>query len=987
MKTQTMKTLVLIDGHSLAYRMYYALEHTRMANSKKHPTWAVYGFFNALFALLKETQPDAIAISFDVSRITFRNDLYPEYKAHRDKMPDEMREQMQMIRTGVERLGIPIYELQNYEADDVIGTLAKKGAAEGWCVRILTGDQDSFQLVNDGGNGCAGKVEILIPGRSTREGLKIYDREAVHKKWRVWPEQVTDYKGLRGDTSDNIPGIPGVGEKTAVKLLSEYPTLEQLYDNLDQLPKNKLLEKLVNFQDQAFLSKKLATIDLETPIDVNFEDCHLVIPDLDALMAFFHECEFKQFIKQAPTVLAPFVNGDGESIQQVLALQGAEHVRAESPAAPVTQAALEKLAEGLKVPHTIVATTKQLQDMLQLLETTGVFALDIETSGLDVFNDTLVGIAISVAPGWFKTERRQAVNILRLEKYPDAFQSLALDAPDGDDTIRTFYIPVGHEDTHENKTDQLERDDVLAALTPLLTSPETVIIVHNAKFELNVFERLGIPFNGLVFDTMIASYVYLPETRHGLKSLGFEQFHYQMREITDLIGRGKKQIPFSRVAVMDACEYAACDSYVTLKLARRFLEVMNDDQLTLFYEIEMPLAHVLADMERTGVALDTGYLGELSKTLDTQLAQVEKTIHRLAGVEFNINSPKQVGEILFDRLGITPLRKTKGKTGYSTDVKVLEQLVDEHEIIGHILEYRQLFKLKSTYIDTLPTLINPATGRVHTSFNQTVTATGRLSSSSPNLQNIPIRTDLGRLIRKAFIPGHENRWVLISADYSQIELRLLAHFSEDKNLVEAFRNGEDIHRATAALVFGISKDAVSREMRYKAKAVNFGVIYGQTAHGLSQALKIPRAEAAEFIDRYFHQYKGVKRFIEEVKADAHKTGKVGTICNRVRDLSEGLKNSNRNIREFSERAAFNTPLQGSAADLMKVAMIRLNRALHETGLRSRMILQVHDELVLEAPDDELEHAVDLVKWAMELGQPLKVPLVVDIHTGPTWMES
>lgn len=984
------KSLVLIDGHSLAYRMYFALEHTRMQTSSNEPIWAVYGFFNAIFALLKNIKPDAIAMSFDVSSITFRNEMYSEYKAHREKMPDELRDQIDRIKEGIATLGIPIYELQNYEADDVIGTLSKQAAEDNWHVKILTGDQDSFQLVHDGGNGKAGAVEILIPDRSPRNGLKTYDTQAVFEKLGVYPDQVIDYKGLRGDTSDNIPGVPGVGPKTAVKFLTEYKTLENLYEHLDDLPKNKMLEKLVVNHEQAVLSKKLATIDRDAPIKVNLDDCHLVIPDVNKVIEFFEACEFKQFLKQAPTILAPFVEGEMPTVEVP---EKAPAKKASATGNTDLKDILEDVASPIDVKHHVVTSEVALKAVINEIKNAGVFAVDLETTGLDVFNDTIVGIAISVNEN-LSSKKRKAENILNLNAYPSSFPTLCQNKKDAKNSDKTTnaYIPVGHLDTNNGESiDQLPLETVIAALKPILEDENIIKIVHNAKFEQNMFESAGIHWQGLVFDTMIASYVYQPERKHGLKSLGFDMFKFTMTEIEELIGKGKKQIPFSEVPVEKASPYAVSDSFVTLKLAETFVDRMDEEQITLFYEVEMPLAHVLGEMERTGVALDLEYLKTLSKELDEKIETAQSKIYELAGEEFNVNSPKQVGEILFDKMGITPLRKTKGKTGYSTDVKVLEMLSDEHEIVDYILEYRQLFKLKSTYVDALPELVNSKTGRIHTSYNQTVTATGRLSSSAPNLQNIPIRSDLGRQIRRAFVPkkdaGEREGWSLLAADYSQIELRLLAHFSEDPNLVEAFKNGEDIHSATAALVFGLDKDKVTKALRYKAKAVNFGVIYGQTAHGLSQALKIPRAEAAEFIDRYFFKYKKVKGFIDSVKAQAHETGKVSTICGRTRNLSEGLNSSNRNIREFSERAAFNTPLQGSASDLMKVAMIRLQNALKDKNMESRLILQVHDEVVLEVPDNEKDAIQELVQWSMELAQPLKVPLVVDMSMGPTWMES
>ncbi len=987
-----MKTLVLIDGHSLAYRMHFALERTNMRTAEGVPSWAVYGFFNNLFALLKKIKPDAIAVSFDVSRITFRNALYPEYKAHRESMPDDMRSQMDLIRRGVELLGIPIYEKQNFEADDVIGTLACKAAKEGFWVQILTGDQDAFQLVDDldpdnPAQAHAGKIEVLIPPRMPREEMKTYDRQAVFDKWGVYPEQVIDFKGLKGDASDNIPGVPGVGDKTAVKLLTEYQTLENLYEHIHQLPANKLREKLETYKDQAFLSKELATINRQVPLDLAWEDCRLVIPDFEALTSFLTQMEFKSIIKQAPVLLAPFLNGhttsQSEGAESQMVENGAMIAAVEMPASG--DAALNGLAalttEPMQVDHTAVTRLSQLTELVKRIEQAQVFALDLETTGLDVHSDQLAGIAISVLDA-FELYQRPAENILHLEDYPQSFPAIRSKKTLATEPIANFYIPI----RAEGLETELTESQILEALKPVLTSETIAKLVHNAKFECNMFRQFGLPLQGLIFDTMIASYIDNPDRRHGLKSLSEEILGQSMTEIKALIGTGKKEKSFSEVPVALAAAYASCDTYATLSLAQYFLNRLDETQWTLFYEIEMPLAHVLAEIEWAGVSLDTPYLKKLSDELSDRLQILEREICGLAGCDFNLNSPKQVAEVLFEKMGIAASRKTKGKTGFSTDVKVLELLADEHEIVRKLLEYRQLFKLKSTYIDALPALINAKTHRLHTSFNQTVTATGRLSSSTPNLQNIPIRTELGRLIRQAFVPEQREGWSLLSADYSQIELRLLAHFSEDPHLLEAFQRGEDIHTATASLVFGMPIEKITKEQRYRAKTVNFGVVYGQSPFGLAQQLKIPQSEAAQFIQLYFSRYGKVKQCIDGIKAKAHQTGKVETLCGRTRDLSRDLQSSNRSVREFAERAAFNTPLQGSAADLMKVAMIRLHRKLLADGLKTRIILQVHDELVLEVPDAELEKVQLLVRWAMELGQPLRVPLEVDVYVGPSWME-
>lgn len=1002
------KQLVLIDGHSLAFRVYYGLERTGMSTSDGMPVWAVYGFCNALFSLLKKISPDAIAVTFDVGRETFRTEMYDQYKANRESMPEEMKVQMDTIREAVEVLGIPIYELPGYEADDVIGTLSRQAAEEGWKVDILTGDQDSFQLVEDD------KVEILVPARTPKDEMKRYTRQAVFEKMGVWPEQVTDFKGLKGDTSDNIPGVAGVGDKTAAKLLAEYETLEKLYEHLDEV-KGKLQDKLRDSEDIARLSKKLAIIDRQSPISADFSQCKLSVPNLEVLMAFLNKMEFKNFIKQAPQLLQDFLteaqlkeltggeskseggNGQSADITPQLSFSVKTVDEGQMPKTSTTVVKNEIPSFYLRIPHQLILTDEQLTVLVQNLKKAKVFALDIETTGLNIFEDSLVGISIAyygknyLDSNPWQLSQRKSTNLLNLAKYPESFSVLEpLDSLNqtNDDDIETVYIPIGHCHPDDVDTVQLSEQTVLTALKPLLEDSDLIKIAHNAKFEVNFFKKLQINWQGLVLDTMVASYVLDSGRKHGLKSLSQSEFQQQMQPITDLIGTGKKQIPFSEVIITEAREYAACDAFVTLKLAAKFMGALakNGTLATLFYEIEMPLALVLAQMERTGIGLDVPHLAKLSKELEAKLAVVEQDIWGLSGLPFNINSPKQVGDVLFGQLGIQPLKKTKGKTGYSTDAKVLEQLSEEHDIVAKILDYRQLFKLKSTYVDSLPTMVQAKTNRIHTSFNQTITATGRLSSSDPNLQNIPIRTDAGKLIRAAFIPGQPGQQKLYSADYSQIELRMLAHYSEDPNLIAAFNSGEDIHQATAALVFDVAKEDVTKEMRYKAKAVNFGVIYGQTPHGLSQQLKITRAEAAEFIERYFEQYPSVQAVIEQVQQEAKEHGFVTTIAGRVRDLSKELNSPVRNIREFAERAAFNTVLQGSAADLIKVAMIRVARTLEEENLQSRLLLQVHDEIVLEVPNNELEQVEELVTWAMSLNQPLKVPLVIDREIGDNWLE-
>jgi len=978
-----MKNLILIDGHSLAYRMYFALERTQMKTADQFPTWGVFGFFKTIFELLKMTEPDGMAIAFDVGRETFRTELYPAYKAHREKMPDALVQQMSKIREGVELLGIPIFELPNYEADDVIGTLARKAASEGVNVTILTGDQDAFQVIDP-----EARISLLVP--SFQGGLSRYDRQKVFEKWGVYPEQVTDFKGLKGDTSDNIPGVPGVGDKTAAKLLAQYQTLENVLANVEAISGKKLQENLTQYKEQAILSKLLATIRYDAPVEFTEDACHLRIPDIDDFLKFLADCEFRAFLNQYQTLLKPFLAHLTEvaedaphgqlrlgDLPQPSSVSGTEA----SPPVVLPQAgSVHDLLPHYVPAFRLIESEAELAAFLHKAQASGVLTLDIETSGLDFLTNQLAGVAMAWAPG-LQSVKVPAQNTLHLDPYPQSFLGLTV-SPEGLGEMDCVYVPLMHPDLDTSLT----TEQVLALLNPVLSSPDVVKVAHNAKFETNTFRHLGVTLAGPIFDTMVANYVYNPEARHGLKVVAHDILGHQMQEISDLIGSGKKQIPFTQVPVKDAAPYAACDAAVTLELATWYVQHLDNQALHLLYEVEFPLVSVLADMEYSGVSLDSEYLGTLSVELTSRLATLESEIYDLAGLTFNLNSPKQVGDVLFEHLKIPAKGMTPTKSGYSTNAKVLESLAPDYPVVQKLLDYRQLFKLKSTYIDTLPAMVSPVDKRLHASFNQTVTATGRLSSSDPNLQNIPIRSDIGRLIRQGFVPRDQQGFRIVSADYSQIELRLLAHFSEDPSLVSAFQSGEDIHAATAALVFGIPLERVSKTQRYQAKAVNFGIIYGQTAFGLANTLGIPPREASEFIERYFSRYPKVRVFIESTKAEARASGKVATLCGRVRDLSEGLGSTVRHIREFSERAAFNTPLQGSASDLMKVAMIRLNDAIYREGLQSRLILQVHDEIVVEMALAEKERVTELVHWAMELGQPLRVPLVIDLSEGPSWME-
>ncbi len=967
------KTLILIDGHALAYRMFFALERTRMQTANKQPTWAVYGFFKAIFDLLKKIQPDAIAVSFDCGRDTFRTESYSEYKANRQSMPDSLRDQMALLFEGVEALEIPIYKMPGFEADDVIGTVAEKAKALGHKSYILTGDRDSFQLVDK-----EGLIKVLIPQKGE---LIEYDWEKVHERMGVFPDKIIDLKGLSGDASDNIPGVKGIGDKTAIKLLDQFGDIEGIYKHLEEVKSKSQKTKLETDQEMAFKSKFLATINKEVPIDFDFEHTHLTMPNLEKITDYLRKVELFTFLKNLPFLLKPFNEGRIPDIPKtIMALKKVEVTPSQTSQQESQQTLLQpqllldfsqeiqvapvKEKQSQDYSSKIIDDEQSLASLISTLKEQSVFSLDTETTGLDTQKAALVGLSI----GWnpqitFDSKKIRIDNSLNAN-------------------TETVYIPVGH-----NEGKQIDLNIVLKALKPLFEDKNKHKVLQNAKYEINILKNYDIDLNGIALDTMIASYVKDPSRRHGLKSQALTYLKFEMQEIEELIGKGKSAITMNFVEIEKAADYACADAFATLELGRYHTEHFDDEQSFILYDIEMPLIPVLAYMERVGVNIDKNYLLKLSHQIQTSLTSIEKNIFEQSGCEFNVNSPKQVGEVLFEKLQLPAKGKTKTKTGYSTSAKVLELLAKDYSIAKYLLEQRHLAKIKSTYIDALPELISEKDGRIHTSYNQTITTTGRLSSSNPNLQNIPIRTEIGSKIRAAFTPQNQSENVILAADYSQIELRLLAHFSKDPALTEAFINGIDIHTATASKVFGLPIDAVTKDMRRKAKAVNFGIIYGQTSFGLSETIGITPKEAKEFIEKYFETYPKIKEYMEKSKEIAHQNGFVKTMYGRKRFFGEDLSSRNKMIREFAERAAINAPLQGTAADLIKLAMINLYDRLKSSNLKSKMTMQVHDELVLEVPKSELSEICKMVKSAMELDQPLSVPLVVDIEYGPNWMES
>lgn len=978
------KTVVLIDGHALAYRSYFALERTNMRNSQNVPTWAVYGFFKAFFDLLDHVQPDALAISFDVSRKSFRTEMFEDYKAHRPPMPDDMRTQMSLLRRGIEALNIPIFEKEGVEADDVIGTLAEKISAEGHNVIILTGDQDSFQLLDNQ------KVRVLVPSKGT---LTNYGKQEVFEKMGIYPEQIVDYKALRGDTSDNIPGVRGIGDKTAVTLLTEFNDLDTIYENLDKITKKRQKQLLEEGKEIAYLSRDLARIKRDVELDYEFKCCCLDKPNIEEFTAFAKELEFRSFLAQIKTLFDNFNSTETCEGGGKIPKEGVEKITPEPDAVSLkdgnyatfrntvpetykhsdnnNQLGLFDTKSVQSEPETmiskkIIQSETDLKELIKSLEAQTVISVDLETDSLKVLEANIVGIALS----WPEKEMFKIENN-KLTVTEDALKAHAA------------YIPVGH-----TMGDQVDKKSVIEAIKPLLEGTKVAKVLHNAKFDMHVFKNVDITLGNVIMDTMLASYVEDPGQGHGLKDLSMRKFKHAMTDYTEVAGKGKNQTTLDKIEIETVAAYAFDDAAMTLKLAHYYAQKLDKEQLSLLYSIEMPLLFILIDMEREGIALNKGYLQELDKELIKLIADLEEKIYKEANYpsRFNINSPKQLGDVLFEHMGIPAKTKNKTKTGYSTSQKVLESIAEDYKIGQLILEYRHLTKLKSTYVDALPKLINARTGRIHTSFNQAVTTTGRLSSSDPNLQNIPIKSEIGNRIRKAFIPNNSSDY-LVAADYSQVELRFLADMSHEETLIKAFKEGADIHTTTASKIFRVNPEDVTKEMRRQAKVVNFGIIYGQTAFGLASTLGIDRKEAKSFIDKYFETYPRIQEYMENTLKKVRQSGYVSTKLGRKRYFYNDLSSSNRAIKEFAERAAINAPIQGSSADLMKLAMIQLAETFKKESLKAKMLIQVHDEIIIEVPPEELETVKKLVKSIMENAFELSVPLIADVSVGKDWMEA
>ena len=887
------KTLILIDGHALAYRQFFALERTGMKNSENQPTWAVYGFFKAIFDLLAKIHPDYIAVAFDVGRRTFRTEKFEEYKANREAMPDTMRSQLGIICEGLKAFDIPIITKEGFEADDVIGTISKNASDKGHNTLILTGDQDSFQLIDK-----EGTVKVLIPSKGE---LIEYDWNKVYEKLGVYPNQVIDYKGLRGDTSDNIPGIRGIGEKTAQKLLNRYKHLEDVLADCDNIPEKAVQKKICEQKDIAILSKDLATIVRNVELDFDIDTATVTLPKIEDVSAFLRKMQFYTFIKNIDKILTSFNPNAEVEVNENLNLFN-QAPKQDNVQQSLFAQAIKETVEEANIEFKIV-DTNNIEEILAQLE---------------------------------KAER------IAMKFYSNEDKIISASVSDGEN----FFF-----DTNE-----------VEKLKPIIENPNIKKIGFDAKSDYHLLLNNGYTLKGLEYDVLLASYVKDPNRKHTLEAQALDFLNH--------------------IIMSNENEMGKCDeAYTIFRLYEYWQKNLDEREQKIVNEIEIPLTLVLAKMEHTGVAIDCEYLKELSSYMTEKLAELEDLIYQLAGEPFNINSPKQVAEVLFDKLEL----KTKKKKSRSTSAEVLEELAQEYEICEYILQHRKFAKLKSTYTDALPTLISKKDGRIHTTYNQALTVTGRLSSSNPNLQNIPIRSEEGNKIRSAFCAMDKENSLILSADYSQIELRLLAHVSGDEHLIHAFTSGEDVHAMTAAKVFGVELKDVTKEMRRRAKAVNFGIVYGQSKYGLAKSLGITNAEAQEFIDKYFETYPKVKEYMNNEVEFVTKNGYVETAFGRKRYLASELQSSNYQIREFAQRAAINQPLQGTAADLIKIAMIRVDKAI--AGMKTKMIMQVHDELVFEVPKEELEQLKSIILDCMALkDQNLKIPLDVDINYGASWKE-
>ncbi len=918
------KTLYLVDGHALAYRAYFALAATgsRFLTKGGEPTAATFGFFNIILSLMEKEHPEYLAVAFDTGR-TFRNDTFADYKATRAKMPEDLRFQIERIRELVDAFCFPRLEVEGYEADDVLGTIAKQAAENGMTVKIITGDRDLLQLVSD-------RIVVNLPGAKISESADYYP-ELVVEKLGVKPEQVVDYKALVGDPSDNIPGVKGIGQKTAESLLKKFTTLDDIYDHLDEIG-GRIKALLEEHKKEAYLSFDLARIRTDAPISLDIGQARTDSIDLPKVTALFNQLEFRALGQRLATLMNKGVIGTpGDQ----MSLFGQESVKL-------------GVAAKININVVVVDSEEYLNQLVKELNSAKQISLDTETTSTDPMNAALVGISLAVEEG------------------------------------SAFYIPVGH----TGSAPQLALSRIIDALAPALSNIHIPKIGHNLKYDCLVLRNHGLEVSPLTFDTMIAAWLLEPDSRRlGLKKLAEDELDIRMTEIEELIGSGSKQLTMDLVAISDVAPYAGADAEIPLRLEKLLKDRMvKNGLLKVFDEIEMPLIPVLMDMEYAGIAVDKEFFERFSSELGSRILEIQKDVYRQVGYAFNLNSSQQLSKALFETLHLSPPDSSnKTKTGaYSTAADVLELMKDKHPVVNLLLEYREISKLVSTYLDALPRQINPKTGRVHTSFNQTGSVTGRLASSDPNLQNIPTRTELGHRVREGFLAGPDE--LLLSVDYSQIELRIAAHMANDQSMLAAFRAGQDIHATTAAAIFNVPLDQVTKEQRRHAKAINFGLIYGMGVFGLMQSTGLTRAEAENFIKEYFQDFPGVKNYLDNIRKLAAEQGYVETMLGRKRFFPELKNAANQQLRARAEREAINSPIQGTAADIMKLAMLKLPDALRKAGLKSKILLQVHDELVLECPEDEIEETARLTQSVMESAYHLSIPLETDAAVGKNWGE-
>ena len=922
-------TLYLIDGHALAYRMYFALtaggSSTRWQTSKGEPTAGTYGFARELLRLIEQEKPDYIAVAFDTGK-TFRDEIFPAYKGTREKMPDDLSPQIGRIRQMVDAFNIPRLEMEGFEADDVLGSIARIAANQGLGVKIITGDRDLLQLVNE-------RTAVYLAG----DDQNYVTDEDVIRKLGVPPEQVVDYKALVGDKSDNIPGVSGIGEKTAISLLQKFGTLDNIYQNIDQV-ENRWKGKLEQNKENAFMSRDLAQIKTDLKIQFDLERAKADGLDYPSIESIFKELEFRSLLKTlerltgTETAVVAGASAPLKAGQQISMFVNEPQV-------------VYTPTNNLNIEVKIVDTDKKLVDLVKELNKAKVISFDTETTSTEEMKAEIVGISLSIKEG------------------------------------EGYYIPTGH-----RAGTNLPLDQVLSALKGPLTDPKIGKIAHNAKYDYIVLARQGLRVSPLTFDTMLAEFIIDPSSRSmGLKNLAFVKLGEEMTHIEELIGKGKKQITMAEVAIESAAPYAVADAEVTLRLLpiqQEGLKRVNGEKL--LEEIDLPLTPVIADMEMTGISLDLPFFEETSKRLEKRMAEIEKQVFESVGKPFNINSTQQLSDILFQRLGLEPPdRGNKTASGhFSTSAGVLDMLRGKHPVVDLILEHRELSKIKSTYVDALQAALNSETGCVHTSYSQIGAVTGRLSSSNPNLQNIPIRTEEGRRIRHGFVAGKGN--VLLSVDYSQIELRIVAHMARDEGMLAAFRADEDIHSTTAAAIYNVKPEAITKNMRRHAKAINFGLIYGMSVFGLTRTTELTLAEAETFVKAYFQKFPGVKKYLDGIRKQAAQQGYVETLLGRRRYFPALQSKANVQVKNREEREAINAPVQGTAADIMKIAMLNIPPALKEAGLKAKMLLQVHDELVFECPEKELKKTAQVIQDVMTNAYPLIIPLSTEARYGKNW---